>query len=101
MAMKNKYQEALDLLKCNSEQHIANHYIGLKMKQRFEESDKASKLLQELVNKHENIKNTLNKVISERLNKSKKVLERDEISYIQALQFVLKLLEVSDNETTK
>lgn len=47
----NKYQEALDLLKCNSEQYIANNSIGIKMERRFNESDEANKSLQELVDK--------------------------------------------------
>ena len=54
--------------------------------------------VQELVDKHEKIKKALNKVISERINETGKVLEREEISYIQALQFVLKLLDWSEDE---
>ena len=55
--------------------------------------------VQELVDKHEKIKKTLNKVISACINETGKVLERDEISYIQALQFVLKLLDWSEDES--
>lgn len=51
MKQMSKYQEALDLLKCNSEQYIANNSIGIKMERRFNESDEANKSLQELVDK--------------------------------------------------
>ncbi len=88
--MENKYREAInELLSLSSYGTLENQ---------FSKDDLIIKVLQELVDKHENIKNTLNKVISERLNQSKKVLERDEICYIQALQFVLKLLEFSEKE---
>ena len=85
----NKYQEALEFLCDNSKLTQFN----------INQSQWASETIQELVGKHEKIKKTLNKVISERINETGKVLEREEISYIQALQFVLKLLDWSEDES--
>ena len=85
----NKYQEALEFLCDNSKLTQFN----------INQSQLASETIQELVDKHEKIKKTLNKVISACINETGKVLERDEISYIQALQFVLKLLDWSEDES--
>ena len=78
-------QEALKVIT-----NIMNYYVG------SNENVEAVKIIQELVYKHKKIKEALNKAISERINATGKVLERDEIAYIQALQFALKLLEMSE-----
>ena len=88
----NKHQEVLNRLK------KITRFGGTCEVEVFDEDDEDIKILQELVDKHEKIKKALNKVIHERINETGKVLEREEISYIQALQFVLKLLDWSEDE---